>query len=383
MLSSVSKVLLLAVAIAQSWSSTFAQSLDVQPLSSNILARIAISPDGKNFIKTDSGQRFLIWGVNYDHDAEGRLIEDYWHQHWDQVEQDFSEIKQLGANTVRVHLQLGKFMRQADQPNEENLRQLRRLVSLAEQNGLYLDITGLGCYHRRDIPAWYDSLDESDRWQVQARFWEAVAQSCSSSTAVICFDLMNEPIVPGDEKKETDWLAGEFAGKHFVQRIARELKGRKRNEVVEGWIDQMVSAIRKHDPKALITIGEIPWSHVWPGADPVFYTPESLSKLDFVSIHLYPKRGEVDKAIKAIGPYMLGKPLVIEEMFPLECSIDELEQFIDRSRSSCDGWIGFYWGKTELEYRMDEATIANTLLAAWLEYFASKSETILALKPPE
>ena len=145
----------------------------------------------------------------------------------------------------------------------------------------------------------------------------------------------------------------------------------------------MVSAIRKHDPKALITIGEIPWSHVWPGAAPVFYTPESLSKLDFVSIHLYPKRGDVDKAIKATEPYMLGKPLVIEEMFPLECSIDELNQFIDRSRSKSDGWIGFYWGKTQREYRKDEATITNTLLADWLEYFASKSKTILALQPQQ
>lgn len=380
---SVSKFLLLAVAIAQSWSTTSAQSLDEQVLRSNKLARIAISPDGKHFVNSDTGQRFLIWGVNYDHDAEGNLIEDYWHQHWDQVKQDFSEIKQLGANTVRVHLQLGKFMRQADQPNEESLLQLKRLVSLAEQCGLYLDITGLGCYHKRDTPAWYDSLEESERWQVQAKFWEAVVQACSGSTAVLCFDLMNEPIVPGDEKKGTDWLAGEFAGKHFVQRIARELKGRQRNEVVNEWIDQMVSAIRKHDAKALITIGEIPWSHVWPGAAPVFYTPQSLRKLDFVSIHLYPKRGEVDKAIKAMEPYMLGKPLVIEEMFPLECSIDELDQFIDRSRPKSDGWIGFYWGKTQVEYRKDEATITNTLLADWLDYFASKSKKILALQPQE
>ncbi len=383
MLGSVSKVLLFAVAIAQSWSITFAQSSGELPLSSNALVRIAISPDGKHFIKSDSGQRFLIWGVNYDHDADGSLIEDYWHQHWDQVEQDFAEIKQLGANTVRIHLQLGKFMQQADQPNEESLLQLKRLVSLAEQSGLYLDITGLGCYHKRDIPSWYDSLDESDRWQVQAKFWEAVAQACNGSTAVLCFDLMNEPIVPGDEKIETDWLAGEFAGKHFVQRIARELKGRKRSEVVEAWVDQMVSAIRKRDPKVLVTIGEIPWSHVWPGAAPVFYTPESLNKLDFVSIHLYPKRGEVDKAIKATEPYMLGKPLVIEEMFPLECSIDELNQFIDRSRSKSDGWIGFYWGKTQREYRKDEATITNALMADWLEYFASKSKSILALQPQE
>ena len=76
------------------------------------------------------------------------------------------------------------------------------------------------------------------------------------------------------------------------------------------------------------------------------------------------------KDIKAMSAFLIGKPLVIEEMFPLECSIDELDQFIDRSRSNCDGWVGFYWGKTEPGYRKDEATITNPLLAAWLKYFA-------------
>ena len=52
----------------------------------------------------------------------------------------------------------------------------RALVRLAEETGLYLDVTGLGCYHRGDVPAWYDALDEAARWDVQARFWSAVAK---------------------------------------------------------------------------------------------------------------------------------------------------------------------------------------------------------------
>ena len=48
-------------------------------------------------------------------------------------------------------------------------------MKLAEATGLYLDITGLGCYHKKDVPEWYDKLDESDRWAAQAKFWEAVA----------------------------------------------------------------------------------------------------------------------------------------------------------------------------------------------------------------
>ena len=29
------------------------------------------------------------------------------------------------------------------------------------RHGLYLDLTGLGCYHKKDVPAWYDKLAET------------------------------------------------------------------------------------------------------------------------------------------------------------------------------------------------------------------------------
>ena len=92
---------------------------------------------------------------------------------------DFGEMKDLGANVVRVHLQFGKFMKRPDEPDPRALDRLGKLVALAEQTGLYLDLTGLGCYRKRDVPAWYDALDEPARWAAQARFWEAVAARCA------------------------------------------------------------------------------------------------------------------------------------------------------------------------------------------------------------
>ena len=44
-------------------------------------------------------------------------------------------MKDLGANVVRVHLQLGKFMMDADRPNEKSLDRLGRLLTLAERTG--------------------------------------------------------------------------------------------------------------------------------------------------------------------------------------------------------------------------------------------------------
>ena len=135
-------------------------------------------------------------------------------------------MKKLGANVVRVHLQLGKFMDAAGQAQREGARPARRSCSkLAETDGLYLDLTGLGCYHKKDVPAWYDKLAEKDRWDVQARFWEAVAGRCADSPAVFCYDLMNEPVVPGGKRKDGDWLGPAFGGKHFVQFITLDQAG--------------------------------------------------------------------------------------------------------------------------------------------------------------
>ena len=328
---------------------------------------IRVSKDGTHFVNAQSGARFVAWGFNYDHDDAGRLIEDYWQKEWPTIVEDFKEMKALGANVVRIHLQTAKFMDTPNQPNQESLAQLARLVKLAEQTGLYLDITGLGCYHKQDVPKWYDSMDETERWNTQALFWEAVAKTCAKSPAIFCYDLMNEPILPG-AKKETDWLAGEFAGKHFVQRITLDLAGRTQKEVAKAWVDKLTAAIRKHDNHHMITVGVIPWVHTFPKAKPLFYSNEVSENLDFVSVHFYPKKGEVDKALTALSAYDIGKPLVIEEMFPLQCGIEELAAFIDDSRSFVDGYIGFYWGKTIDEYN-EKSDIPSAITKSWLKYF--------------
>jgi hypothetical protein len=333
------------------------------------LELIRPSEDGTHFVHVQSGTKFVAWGFNYDHDDAGRLLEDYWQKEWPTVAEDFREMKALGANVVRIHLQTAKFMKTPHQPDETNLAQLARLIKLAEQTGLYLDITGLGCYHKKDVPKWYDAMDETQRWNVQAIFWEAVAKTCAKSPAIFCYDLMNEPILPGANKKETDWLAGEFAGSHFVQRITLDLAGRTRKQVAKAWIDKLTSAIRKHDNRHMVTVGVIPWVHTFPKAKPLFYSTEVAANLDFTSVHFYPKKGEVEKALTALSAYDIGKPLIIEEMFPLHCNMKELAVFIDSSRKYVDGYIGFYWGKTIDEYN-EKSDIPSALTKSWLKYFA-------------
>jgi hypothetical protein len=348
--------------------------------SANPLEPIRVSDDGTHFVRGASGERFVVWGVNYDHDGSGRLLDEYWFDEWDTVVEDFREIRAMGANCVRVHLQLGKFMDGPDEPNRAALRQLGKLVTLAETTGLYLDVTGLACYHKKNIPDWYDKLEEQRRWAVQAAFWEAVAGACRESPAIFCYDLMNEPILPGKEPA-TEWLAGELGGKFFVQRLSLDLQGRTREEVAKAWVETMVRAIRRHDKRSMITVGVIPWVFVFGGGKPLFHSPPVGEKLDFVAVHFYPKQGEVEKALKALKAYEVGKPLVVEEMFPLKCGSDELVELIRKSAAHADGWISFYWGTpaAELQAKKDRS-IGEAITAEWLKKFAELSDSMRSAK---
>lgn len=262
-----------------------------EPARSPALPRIGLSADGKHLVRADTGARFVPWGVNYDHDGQGRLIEDYWHTAWPTVEADFAEIKALGGNIVRVHLQLGRFLDAPDRPNRRNLERLAQLIDLARRNGLYLDLTGLACYHKGDVPAWYDGLDEAARWAAQATFWRAVAGVARDQAAVFCYDLMNEPILTGGDQQD-QWLPGPpLDGKHFVQRITRDAKGRDEPAIARAWIKTLTDAIRSVDRATLITVGEIPWSQPFPGYQPLLHRPDVGASLDFASIHFYPRQG--------------------------------------------------------------------------------------------
>ncbi len=329
---------------------------------------IEVAKDKKGFVLTPSGHPFVPWGFNYDHDANGRLLEDYWETEWPAVEAHFDEMKTLGANVIRVHLQLGKFMERPETANDKSLDRLAKLVALAERLHLYLDLTGLGCYHKKDVPTWYDKLQETDRWDVQARFWRAIAGRVGKSPVIFCYDLMNEPVVPGGRRTDGDWLGPPFAGNHFVQLITLDQQDRPRYEIARQWIQHLSAAIRQTDRRHLITVGLVDWSLDRPGLTSGFIPSKIIADLDFVSVHLYPATGKVHEELETLKGFAVGKPVVIEETFPLNCSANELGEFIDQSTSVASGWIGFYWGKTPTEYRQS-AAIEDVLVLSWLELF--------------
>src|SRR5690606_11950682 len=130
-----------------------------------------------------------------------------------------------------------------------------------------------------------------------------------------------------------DWLGPAFAGKHFVQYIALDRAGRTRPEIARQWVSGLVKTIRRHDQRHLITVGVVPWSLDRPGLTSGFVPEQIAEELDFIAVHLYPETGKVDEAIETLSGFAsVGKPVVIEEIFPLKCDATELSRFIEQSR---------------------------------------------------
>lgn len=329
------------------------------------MERVRVAADGRGFVLAESGTPFTPWGFNYLGES-GKLLEEYWADDRGAIAEDFRGMRDLGANVVRVHLQLPTFMESPERMRPESLDRLRQLLDLARDHGMRLDVTGLSLYRIRDVPAWLDALDEEGRWRAQEFFWREIARVCRDHPAVFCLDLMNEPVVTEPGPGEPAWLTGELEGFHFVQRIARELKGRSQAEVAEAWVARMAAAIRAVDSRVLVTVGVIPWAQVWPGARPIFYTPEAARHLDFVSVHLYPRAGRIDADLAVLADYSVGKPVVIEETFPLHCSQEEFDEFLRRSRGAAAGWIGHYFGRTIAEHR-SAMSVRDEMIAAFLE----------------
>ncbi len=335
------------------------------------MERIQLASDGRHFRLSPSGNRFVAWGFNYS--RGDRLLEDVWETEWAEIEQDFSEMKALGANTVRIHLQIGKFMRDQDTPNETALQRLGQLASLAEGQGLYLDVTGLAAYRLEDAPDWYFGLAEEERWATHARFWKAVATQLDTSPAVFCYDLMNEPVAPAGSREPDELLNGSFGGFHFIQLITLDQAGRPVDEIARLWIRQMTAAIRQVDSDHLITVGSLP-------PDPQLgyfsgFGPDAVAAdVDFVSVHIYPEQGKIADAVSIVADYAAtGKPVVVEETSQLYAGTSDYEAFFEQSRGSLSGLLGLYYGESPAEMNPPK-DVRQAINAEWYELFGRLRE---------
>jgi hypothetical protein len=160
--------------------------------------------------------------------------------------------------------------------------------------------------------------------------------------------------------------------KHFVQFVTLDPKDRARTDVARAWTEHLGAAVRKADKKHLVTVGLVDWSLDRPGLTSGFVPEKVCGRLDFVCVHLYPESGKRDGAAKTLKGFAAGKPVVVEETFPLKCSPKELDAFIDKAGSDAAGWISFYWG-TPPEALRKSKEVKDALLLDWLERFEKRA----------
>lgn len=319
---------------------------------------VKLAPDNKGFVLVPSGDRYVPWGNNYGSiDILERLTTDP-----ARVEREFSEMQAAGATVARIHPEMPAILTAPEAANPQTLDRLRKLLRIAENSGVRLMITGLACYKIKDRLAWYDSMDEQDRWKTQAYFWETVALTCAESPAVFAYDLINEPAAAG--QPADGWYTGRMGEVEFCQRLSLSPGARTGDDVFREWTKRMVASIRKHDQTHLITMGMLPF----PGA-----YKAAAEQLDFVSPHLYPKSGKVDDEIKLLQKFDWSKPIVIGETFPLSCGVDDERAFLLKSREFAHGWIGHWPDESPAELAdlktAGKATIQNVIWLSWVELF--------------
>jgi len=212
----------------------------------------------------------------------------------------FSGDHAWGNNVIRLRLQLWTML-DVNSPNENTLSinttamsNLVFFLDLARKNNMYVLLCG--CENRRIstgyIPAWYlaDSFgnaDPKDRWDVQAFFFTEVAKTVvasNNSSTIIGYDLINEPIISASAT--AGWFGNNWLGgiDYLTTVIARGQTGATAQATAVTWMTQLRDAIKTQDPKALVTVGALPYG----GAAQPFGVPNSELVLDFLSPHLYP-----------------------------------------------------------------------------------------------
>ncbi|MFV0606962.1 MAG: cellulase family glycosylhydrolase [Niabella sp.] len=321
-----------------------------------VAALLPIQAHGSKLFTSD-GKEFRAWGFNYGIYEAPLLIEQYWDNNWDTIVGDFEEMKGYGANCIRLHIQYWPFMTNANTPDQHQLNQLKKLFRLAEQKGLYILLCGTNAFVKEQQPAWYTSMTDSARWTTQAVYWEAIAGAIGKSNALLGYDLMNEPVAAVNT--EEGWTPGTaYGGYYFVQNIALNKNGYTNDVIFQFWIAVMTQAIRKKDTDYLITVGFLPFATLG----------KFTAILGMGTTHIYPKTGEVEKSASIINAFVSDKPLIISETFPLECSSDELQEFISSQNHNVNGWIWHYTGKT-IEALKATGTIVGAIHAAALEKF--------------
>jgi hypothetical protein len=356
------------------------------------LERIEIGPS-QTLVGADSGEPIVAWGQQmHMHNPLDHRIEVL----------ELREIKAMGSNVARLVLQFKDFIDETcTSANATAVNELETTLRRANENGIYLYLTGLGSYDGDDDdPPCYVNATQEERWNAHELFWETVAQATSGDPAVLALDLLNEPVLPSIDTVcwtgpppfpdapgcRWGWGGVGDTDNMFVQNITRTAAsdGRPPNEIATEWITRMRDAIRAYDQDHLITLSCLAFQNCAIGLSPA----QLASLLDITSVHIYPtdctpdpnncafwesqvEKGGTDPLVYErnllTAFWNAGDPVIVSETFTF-AGKDITAAFLDESVSRSNGWIG-NWGDKTMSQHATSAEIGDVVHYWWAELF--------------
>ena len=253
-----------------------------------------------NYLETD-GRRFIPIGVNW---VPARAAMQ-WPYEWDPVsiEADFAKMQDLGLNFVRLDLVWQWFEPRPGQYNEEAFRQFDSMLELAHRYSIYLNpnffIGGQVGDAYWDVP-WRHGRHphaDPDMLRLQARHVEEFARRYKGESAIIAWDLTDEPPF---------WIVGDSTT----------------DAMAANWTQMLCNGLRALDPDHLIICGT---AGEEVGRGP-FRADVIARWVDLLSVHPYPIynpdlypgpllsiRSTYSAAFETMLSRGAGKPVLLQE----------------------------------------------------------------------
>ncbi len=163
-----------------------------------------IRASGNNVLASGSNQQLVLQGINLTVPVDGDdTAEDVWSTKSVSLE-DFERIAALGFNAIRLHLNYVLF-EEDNNPGvfkEDGWHWLDRAVAFARQTGLYLMLDmhapqgGYQSDKAQGFSAFWDGNGKAPNTSNQNRLialWQAIANRYKYETAILGYDLINEP----------------------------------------------------------------------------------------------------------------------------------------------------------------------------------------------
>jgi hypothetical protein len=305
----------------------------------------------------------MNWGVG-DHTPVVSFFDNPTAANFSVLKRELRTAHGMGANSMRVYLQLGQVMATATRSRQATLTALRDLLTVAQDDGIYLDITGDLVWQPSRAPTWYERMPWQERWQVQARFWKAVAHAASTSPAVLCYELTSEPIVaqmPG-------YYFGQIGHWWFVQSIATDPTA-DADALARTWTRLLANAVRSQDDRP-VGIGLLP------STTGAFAPANVAGLLDLLIVHEYPTTGQAPAAVALIRSFAaFHRPVLLGETFMLSDDATTQAAFLSGAARYLTGAFEFFDGRNPVTVQV--YSMYDAVYEAGLQQFVAVRHVLL------